>query len=280
VFFGQLQLMWLPGKPRKVPRSPGRQGKLLHQPKLTLVEDGVMNGNSYRLVFKDPRFYILSILVAVLLALFMAPQTFAARPCKDGQKNPPSYCVPDGTQLTPGSDTVVKLHGEFSESHIRGCKPEANLLTNRGNYKCESSSTVAISYRELGDAVSSRKNLSWMCDALNIGIQKYFSIESYIYGWTDTCDDGSCSVEVRLVSKDPLIQNITFGKSDQLEITLFGIAEPQSANPFDEDLELIIHSIETDFKKTGTTRTAVLCHHDVDTALGDVTLISNPAPGN
>jgi hypothetical protein len=119
-----------------------------------------------------------------------------------------------------------------------------------------------------------------MCNALNIGVQQYFSIESYIYGWTDTCDDGSCSVEIRLVSKDPLIQAITFGKSDQLEITLFGITDSQSPNPFDGNLNLNVHSIETDFKKTGSTRTAVLCHHDVDTAPGDVTLISKPAPGN
>lgn len=153
-------------------------------------------------------------------------------------------------------------------------------MSNRGNYHCESPPKVAISYRELGDAVASRKNRSWMCDALDIGVQKYFSIESYIYGWTDTCGGGSCSVEVRLVSKDPLIQNITFGKSDQMEITLFGIADSQSENPFDESLDLSIHSIETDFKKTGSTRTAVLCHHDVDAASGDVTLISNPAPGN
>ncbi len=32
-----------------------------------------MNGNSYKLVFKDQGFYILAILVAVLLALLMVP---------------------------------------------------------------------------------------------------------------------------------------------------------------------------------------------------------------
>jgi hypothetical protein len=239
-----------------------------------------MNGNSYKLVFKDQGFYILVILVAVLLALLMAPQTFAARPCKDGQKNPPSYCSPNETALPPGLNTAVKLHGAFSELNARNCGPKANLFPSRGNYECTSSPKVAISYRALGDAVASRKNRSWMCNALNIGVQRYFSIESYIYGWTDTCDDSSCSVEIRLVSKDPLIQQITFGKSDQLEITLFGIADSQSVNPFDVSLDLIVHSIETDFKKTGTTRTAVLCHHDVDAAPGDVTLISKPAPGN
>jgi hypothetical protein len=60
-------------KTKEGTRSPGRQGKLLHQPKLTFVEDGVMNGNSYKLVFKDQGFYILAILVAVLLALLMVP---------------------------------------------------------------------------------------------------------------------------------------------------------------------------------------------------------------
>jgi hypothetical protein len=154
-------------------------------------------------------------------------------------------------------------------------------MESRGNYDCDKAGKVAMSFHELGDPVASRKNLSWMCDVFNVdfdGDHLGLSLESYIYGWTDACDNGSCGVEIRLLSKDPLIRTITFGRSDQVEFTLFAEATglDDDAYPFNQGLTLDIHSIETDYKKTGSTRSAVVCHHDLISAQMPVTFRTDP----
>jgi hypothetical protein len=120
-----------------------------------------------------------------------------------------------------------------------------------------------------------------MCNALDVdlnGSHLGLSLESYIYGWTDACNDGRCGIEIRLVSKDPLIRTITFGRSDQVEITLFAEATGLDSDdyPFNQGLTLDVHSIETDYKRTGSTRSAVVCHHDLISAQMPVTFRNDP----
>jgi hypothetical protein len=183
--------------------------------------------------------------------------------------------------MPPGAPAVVELSGEFYEFGPRNCFSEGEPMDSRGNYDCDNSGHVAMSFHELGNPVASRKNLSWMCEALNVDIDGDhlgLSLESYIYGWTDFCNDGSCGIEIRLVSKDPLIRLITFGKSDQVEITLFADAAGLDNDdyPFNQSLDLDIHSIETDYKKTGSTRSAVVCNHDLTSAQMPVTFRTDP----
>jgi len=227
--------------------------------------------------------YFSGALLIILLALFLAPDTFAAKPdraCKPHPKKPDN-CGPTGEGMPPGGPATVELNGEFYEFGPRNCFSEGEPMNSRGNYDCDKQGNVAMSFHELGNPVASRKNLSWMCDVLNVdfdGNHLALSLESYIYGWTDACDDGSCGVEIRLVSKDPLVRTITFGKSDQLEITLFAEATglDSDAYPFNQGLTLDIHSIETDYKKTGSTRSAVVCHHDLVSAQMPVTFSTDP----
>ena len=183
--------------------------------------------------------------------------------------------------MPPGGPATVELNGEFYEFGPRNCLSDGDLMDTRGHYDCDKTGNVAVSFHDLGNPVASRKNLSWMCDVLNVdfnGVHLGLSLESYIYGWTDACDDGSCGVEIRLLSKDPLIQTITFGRSDQVEITLFAEATGLDGDdyPFNEGLTLEIHSIETDYKKTGSTRSAVVCHHDLISAQMPVTFRTDP----
>jgi hypothetical protein len=220
----------------------------------------------------------------ILFALFLVPDAFAAKPepgaCKPHPKKP-DRCGPAGHGMPPGNSAAARLNGEFYESGSRRCDSEGQPMNTRGNYECETANSVAVSFHELGNPVASRKNLSWMCDALNVdfdGDHLGLSLESYIYGWTDACDDGSCGVEIRLLSRDPLIRTITFGRSDQVEITLFAEATGLDDDdyPFNEGLTLDIHSIETDYKKTGSTRSAVICHHDLISAQMPVTFRTDP----
>lgn len=228
--------------------------------------------------------YCSGALLTVLLALFLATGTYAKKPepgaCKPHPRKPDS-CGPVGQGMPPGDPTHVGLSGEFYESGGRECTSEGAPMDTRGNYDCLTAEKVAISFHELGPAVSSRKNLSWMCDVLNVdlnGDHLELSMDSYIYGWTNACSDGRCGVEIRLRSTDPILQTITFGKSDQVEITLFSEAQVQVGTdyPFHDSHTLDIHSIETDYKKTGSTRTAVICHHDLLSAPASVTFDTDP----
>jgi hypothetical protein len=224
----------------------------------------------------------------ILIVLFLAPGTFAAKPgsdtCKPHPKNPDS-CGPTGDGMAPGTDTRAELVGEFYENGPRNCLSEESPLPERGNYQCAAPGSVAMSFHRLGNPVASSKKLDWMCDVLNVdfnGEHLGLATDSYIYGWTDACDDGGCGVEIRLVSSDPLIRTITFQKSDQMEVTLFADArnldENQPANhyPFDEELMLQVHSIEVDYKKTGSTRSAVICNYDLSEAEGLIMFASDP----
>jgi len=237
--------------------------------------------NSFRI---HTAHYLLSAFLIILLALFLAPDALAAKPepgvCKPHPKRPDS-CGPTGEGIAPGGPAAVELNGEFYEFGPRNCLSDGDLMDTRGHYDCDKTGNVAVSFHDLGNPVASRKNLSWMCDVLNVdfnGVHLGLSLESYIYGWTDACDDGSCGVEIRLLSKDSLIRTITFGKSDQVEITLFAEATQldSDAYPFNEGLTLDIHSIETDYKKTGSTRSAVVCHHDLISAQMPITFRTDP----
>ncbi len=237
-----------------------------------------MNTRSNSSRLSAARYFSGAILI-ILLALFLAPDTFAAKPdraCKPHPKKPDN-CGPVGHGMPPGKPTKVGLSGEFKESGARNCTSEGEPLDIRGNYDCLTEENVAIGFGELGEAVSSRKNLRWMCRVL-AGNPLGLSVDSYIYGWTDSCIDGRCDVEVRLVSTDPILRTITFGRSDQVEITLFADATVpvDTLHPFDESRTLNIHSIETDYKKTGSTRSAVICHHDVLSAPKPVTFNTDP----
>jgi hypothetical protein len=227
--------------------------------------------------------YISDAILIILLALFLAPDAFAAKPdrvCKPHPKKPDN-CGPAGQVMTPGAPTKAGLSGEFYEPGARNCVSEREPMDTRGNYECRATEKVAMGFRELGESVASRKRLSWMCNVLDInldGIHLGLSMDSYIYGWTDSCSDGRCEVEIRLLSTDPILQTITFGRSDQVEITLFADATVpvDTQHPFNESRTLDIHSIETDFKKTGSTRSAVICHHDVLAAPKSVTFNTDP----
>jgi len=143
-----------------------------------------------------------------------------------------------------------------------------------------------MSFQRLGNPVASSRKLDWMCNVLNVDLNGQhlgLSTDSYIYGWTDACDDRGCGVEIRLISSDPLIRNITFQKSDQIEVTLFSNApnldqnQPANHYPFDEELMLQVHSIEVDYKKTGSTRSAVICNWDLSESEGLIMFASDPA---
>lgn len=224
----------------------------------------------------------------ILLVLFLAPGTFAAKPGSDTCKPHPKRqdsCGPSGEILPAGPNTQAELVGEFYENGPRSCVSDEELLASRGNSQCASSGSVVMGFHRLGSAVASSKNLDWMCDALNVDINGEhlnLAMDSYIYGWTDACDDGSCGVEIRLVSSDPLIRTISFQKSDKMEVTLLADArnldqnQPANHYPFDEELMLEVHSVEVDYKKTGATRTAVICNYDLSVSEGLIMFASDP----
>jgi phage terminase large subunit-like protein len=89
-------------------------------------------------------------------------------------------------------------------------------------------------------------------------------------------------VEIRLVSSDPLIRTISIQKSDKMEVTLFADArnldqnQPANHYPFDEELMLEVHSVEVDYKKTGSTRTAVICNYDLSESEGLIMFANDP----
>jgi hypothetical protein len=237
-----------------------------------------MNAHSIPIRTKVAR-YLSGAILIFIFALFLVPDAFSAKPdraCKPHPKKPDS-CGPVGQGMPPGVPTIAGLSGEIRESGARNCDSEGAPMDTRGNYECRTTERMAINFQGLGESVSSRKNISWMCNVLN-GENLNLSLDSYIYGWTDSCSDGLCGVEIRLRSMDPILRTITFGKSDQVEITLFADAEVlvDTKHPFNKSRSLKIHSIETDYKKTGSTRTAVICHHDVASASQTVTFNSNP----
>lgn len=224
----------------------------------------------------------------ILIILFLAPGTFAAKPGSDTCKPHPKRqdsCGPSGETLPAGPNTQAELVGEFFENGPRNCVSDEELLASRGNYQCASSGSVVMGFHRLGSAAASSNKLDWMCDALNVDINdKHLNLamDSYIYGWTDACDDGSCGVEIRLVSSDPLIRTISIQKSDKMEVTLFADArnldqnQPANHYPFDEELMLEVHSVEVDYKKTGSTRTAVICNYDLSESEGLIMFANDP----
>ena len=228
-------------------------------------------------------------ILLILVILFLAPGTFAAKPGSDTCKPHPKRqdsCGPSGETIPAGPNTQAELIGEFYENGPRNCVSDEELLPSRGNYQCASSGSVVMGFHRLGNAVASSKRLDWMCDALNVdtnGQHLNLDMDSYIYGWTDACDDGSCNVEIRMVSSDSLISTISLNKSDAMEVTLFAVAGPLDQNqpadhyPFNEELMLEVHSVEVDYKKTGSTRTAVICNFDLSEAEGLI-MFANDLP--
>jgi len=216
---------------------------------------------------------VIGFLAVILLAVFLAPQAWAAKPCKPNP-NKGITCEPVSDPMPPGKDSQVRLMGEFEDNFSRHCESEQSPLSSRGNYTCDNGGEVLMSIHELGEPVANRKNQAWICSVLQLDNGHLpMPVDSYIIGWTDSCGDGTCGIEVRIVSTDPIMHTITFGVSDQMEVTLYAEAENVlDNNPFEQNLVLDVHSVEIDFKKTGSTRSAVICNYDVDSAPGHITV--------
>lgn len=220
--------------------------------------------------------FLAGFVLIFLFAIFLTPQASAAKPCWDADHNK-IPCGPQGSPIQQGDPSLAALSGEFLDFSLRSCDSEANPLDIRGNYTCSSGEDIGVCVVGLGEPVASRKSLSWMCNVFQLDRgHLYLSLASWVYGWTDSCGDGDCGIEVRLVSNDPLISTLTYQKSDSVEITLFTHAYDLTGAfcPFHETLDLDIDSIEIDFKKTGSTRTAVICNYDL-TNLPDVINLSS-----
>lgn len=232
----------------------------------------MFNSSSNRL--RKSLSYVAGVLTLVLLSMALAPQALAAKPCWDGKVK--VDCDPPGNTVGDGDPASLELDGtEITDESPRWCDDGATNYVNVGNYACETGSNqVVIGMHAMGDPVASRKKDAGLCTVLSGTFYPNdpppecpdswchipFDVDEYTVGWTESCADGDCAMEVRLLISDG-VSNRTMQKSDRFEMILFGTATMAegTTNPFHEHLSFAVDWIEVDFKKPGSTRTLVTC---------------------
>jgi hypothetical protein len=231
-----------------------------------------MNGKSPRLVLKVPRYFIFSMFMTVLLALFVTPGAMAG--CKNGKgkcKTPPNP-----TPATQGSsvaffDAEANMHVEHSGE--LGCSTGVDLTVASGDYFCNDPlpdfhiSTASFTglfnkkYREICGSLGNTPEA---------GDHNFATLTPYefSYGWRDDCTNGSCRIEISMKFKGSQISTETKNKADQLSIVISGWAEEtpvDDANPFYlEDVIIDVDSATLEFGLTGKRRSVGLCPFGVD----------------
>jgi len=127
------------------------------------------------------------------------------------------------------------------------------------------SDLVLIDTRSFNKRILRSKRNGDLCHAMDSGLHKNGPLESvpdeFSYGWTDDCRDGQCDVEISLCFSGIDIEEITGGRSNQLDIVMYSMISDVTIedDPFRESRNLTTSLIEAEYKKFGTSRTLVKC---------------------
>ena len=136
-----------------------------------------------------------------------------------------------------------------------------------GDYISNSPDTdlVVIDTKTFNKRILKSKRNGDLCHAMDSGLHRSGPLESvpdeFSYGWTDDCRDGQCDVEISLRFSGADIEEITDGRSNQLDIVMYSVISDETIDddPFRESRNLTINLIEAEYNKFGTSRTLVIC---------------------
>ena len=232
-----------------------------------------MNGKFPRLVLKVPRYFIFSMFMTVLLALFVAPGAMAG--CKNGKgkcKNPP---IPDNTIITPGSSTAsfyVKGNMHVEDDGYLSCNSGADLTVASGDYFCDTPEFHISTASFTGHFNKKFRDIcGYLGNTTQPGDHNFAKLTPYevSYGWRDDCTDGSCRIEISMKFSGSDILLETENEANQLSIVISGWAYPtlgeDEANPFyGQDILVDVDSATLEFGLTGKKRSVGLCPFGVD----------------
>jgi len=241
-----------------------------------------MNGKFPKLVLKVPRYFIFSIFMTVLLALFVSPGAMAG--CANGKgrcKNPPP---PDNTTISTGFSTAsfdVDGNMHVEDGGYLSCGTGRDLTVASGDYFCggpDGSGTPLPVFHISTASFTGLFNNKYreICGYLGNTPQPdhhNFAMlrpDEVSYGWRDDCTDGSCRIEISMKFSGPDIQAKTKNKADQLSIVIGGwidtTLKDDEANPFYKQKNVFVYvdSATLEYGLTGKKRSVGFCPFGVD----------------
>lgn len=212
------------------------------------------------------RFYG-AVLAITILALFVVPNAFACH--RDDTPHGKDTDCGGGSGFPPG---VFMTEVYFSDAmgHFESSPGlEFELSPNRdydsGDYISNPTDFFIIDSRSLSKRVLRGRKNGDLCQAMNSGLSgsgPFVSVpDEFSFGWTDDCRDGQCAVEISLRFSGIDVEEISNGRSDEVEIVMYTVITDQSIDddPFRESRELTINLVEVEYNKFGTSRTLVAC---------------------
>jgi len=202
----------------------------------------------------------------------------------------------------PGSDpppsateTVIALTGGIVSEAAppwdpgRPCSQGALFTATQGEYNCLVSAYPGIMIDTISMTGVFNKKAAPLCMSLTHHDILQPSQGGFQYGWTDNCLDGDCAIEIRMVFEGQQILDRTGGQSDLLDVVFHATLDTQDgvqpdSNPFYHSREADIHSIDLDFRATGSDRSIATCTFYPPMACSQFPepgkLISIPVSGN
>jgi len=203
-------------------------------------------------------------ILTIVMCIFITPGAIAGCNAKGKGKD----CPP----LNPPSrgDSVVKITGSLvhdfdSDNVARSCGSGADISNASGDYHCAVAPYNDSDMNTQGLVVIFNKKNQRICNSLAFQVLDNpatltMDDGSFNYGWTDDCSNG-CSIEVRMTFSGKQILDATDSKSDSLDVVLTGTIDTgtQDGNPFLVTRDVFIETMDFNFKKPGSNRTAGSC---------------------
>ncbi len=210
-------------------------------------------------------------ILTLVMCMFIAPAAMACNAKGKGKDCPP---------LNPPAlgDSLVVLTGllvhDIDFGHAaRTCNSGQDISNASGDYHCDVTPDNDIIMNTQGLTVIFNKKNQRICNSfafLGLGEPAELSMDdgSFNYGWTDDCSNG-CSIEVRMTFSGDQILDATDSKADSLDVVMTGTIDTAipDGNPFLPDQNIFIETMDFNFKKPGSGRTAGSCMFYTNPAL-------------
>lgn len=214
---------------------------------------------------------VVSVALVICATIFASLPAFAGKPtpgsCSGPYKNDPG--CPGGPSQTPPADGSSSIYFDdvdpYLIANIKGieggaasCATTANNSEASGNYYCGSVGQLYLNTVKF--PLNFNKKYRKICDSFQSGEQ--VDVDEILYGWTDSCLDGSCGIQVHIFPAGSDISDLTGGASDRAEIILSGSISGYigaDSNPFTSDQTVDIDSIDMVYYKTGTDTVNGVC---------------------
>lgn len=210
-------------------------------------------------------------ILTIVMCMFIAPGAMACNAKGKGKDCPPLNPPTEGHSVVVITGSLV--HDYDSENVARPCGSGQNISNASGDYHCDVAPYNDIVMNTQGLTVIFNKKNQRICNSFafpGLGEPAILTMDngSFNYGWTDDCSDG-CSIEVRMTFSGDQIFDATDGKADSLDVVMTGTidAATPDGNPFLQAQDILIETMDFDFKKPGSGRTAGSCMFYTNPAL-------------